>query len=444
MKYHSSQSTSLPTRFGSNARLAGLGVILVAICVALFAVSSPSPADAQTAPTLGDAESFAVLGGSTVTNTGPSIINGDLGVSPGTSVTGFPPGVVVNGTVYAGTAEAQSAQIGASAAYGDLDQACDFDMTGLDLGGLTLVPGVYCFASSAELTGTLTLSATDPDGVFIFKTGSTLTTASESSVSLLGADACNVYWRVGSSATLGTTTDFAGNIIALTSITLNTGATLDGRALALNGAVTLDSNTVDSSSCQQVLETPTPEPTATEIPPTETATAVPPTATLVPPTATAIPATATAVPPTATTAPPESTPTTTTPVESTATPESTPTTPVETPTTSTPVATSTPPGRGQVPPLTPTATPTSPGRGQVPPLTPTPSPSSTGTPVAPAEETGTPSTGETPTIDVPTPGAPSTGTGLQSAPSASTSLALGMLILAVSAGAATVISARRR
>jgi hypothetical protein len=119
-------------------------------------------------------------------------------------------------------------------------------MTGLDLGGKTLIAGVYCFSSSAQLTGTLTLDAQgNANAVFIFKIGSTLTTASGSSVLLInGGTLCNVFWQVGSSATLGTTTSFAGNILALTSITLTTGATVTGRALARNGAVTLDTNTV--------------------------------------------------------------------------------------------------------------------------------------------------------------------------------------------------------
>ena len=123
-------------------------------------------------------------------------------------------------------------------------------MTGQDLGGLTLTPGVYCFSSSAQLTGTLTLDAQgNPNAVFIFKIGSTLTTASNSSVVVINTGgnssiACNVFWQVGSSATLGTGTSFAGNILALTSITLNTGANVSGRVLARNGAVTLDTNNV--------------------------------------------------------------------------------------------------------------------------------------------------------------------------------------------------------
>jgi hypothetical protein len=217
-----------------------------------------TPAFAQTAPSLGTAQSFAVLGGSTVTNTGPSVITGDLGVSPGSAVTGFPPGSVVSGTIHAADAVALAAQGGVTTAYNSLaGQVCSRDLTGQDLGGMTLTAGVYCFSSSAQLTGTLTLDAQgNANAVFIFQIGSTLTTASASSVVLInGGSVCNVFWQVGSSATLGTTTSFVGNILALTSITLTTGATVNGRALARNGAVTLDSNTVSAASCGVVVPT---------------------------------------------------------------------------------------------------------------------------------------------------------------------------------------------
>ena len=219
-------------------------------CVALLCVASP--ASAQTAPSLGSAQSFAVLGGSTVTNTGSSVITGDLGVSPGSAVTGFPPGLVVSGTIHAADALALSAQNSVTTAYNSLaGQPCTQDLTGQDLGGLILTPGVYCFSSSAQLTGTLTLNAQgNANAVFIFQIGSTLTTASGSSVVLInGGSPCNVFWQVGSSATLGTTTSFVGNILALTSITLTTSASVTGRALARNGAVTLDTNTVTTAAC---------------------------------------------------------------------------------------------------------------------------------------------------------------------------------------------------
>lgn len=224
----------------------------------------------QTSPSLGAASSFAVLGGSTVTNTGATTVNGNLGVSPGSAVTGFPPGTVVGGTIHAADALAASAQADTTTAYNDLvSQPCTADLTGQDLGGKTLTAGVYCFSTSAQLTGALTLNAQgNANAVFVFKIGSTLTTASGSSVLLInGGSPCNVFWQVGSSATVGTTTTFLGNILALTSITLNTGAGVSGRALARNGAVTMDTNTVGSAGCAAGVATAT----ATLPPATQTA-----------------------------------------------------------------------------------------------------------------------------------------------------------------------------
>jgi Ice-binding-like len=231
---------------GPGARLRGMAQLIFG----LLALALASSAQAQTV-SLGTTGSFAVLGGSTVTNTGPSVINGDLGVSPGTAVTGFPPGIV-NGTIHAADAVALQAQSDLTTAYNDAaGRACNTVLTGQDLGGLTLTPGVYCFATSAQLTGTLILNAQgNADAVFIFQIGSTLTTASNSTVSLInGAQSCNIFWQVGSSATLGTTTMFRGNILALTSNTAATGATVDGRLLARNGAVTLDNNVVTRAQC---------------------------------------------------------------------------------------------------------------------------------------------------------------------------------------------------
>ena len=206
---------------------------------------------ASSAIGLGTAGAFAVLGASTVTNTGPSVINGDLGVSPGSAVTGFPPGIV-HGTIHAADAAAAQAQSDLTTAYNNAaGQACNSNLTGHDLGGLTLTAGVYCFDSSAGLTGTLTLNAQGVAGArFIFQVGSALTTASSSTVNYInGAQPCNVFWQIGSSATLGTATSFVGNIMALTSITMTTGATLKGRALARNGAVTLDTNVITKATC---------------------------------------------------------------------------------------------------------------------------------------------------------------------------------------------------
>lgn len=210
--------------------------------VTLAGLQSPARADL-----LGSAESFAVLGGSTVTNTGPTTVFGDLGVWPGLAITGFPPGIV-DGVIYAGDAVAQQAESDVTTAYNTLaGMALNQDLTGQDLGGRTLDPGVYRFSSSAQLTGTLTLDGLgDPDALFVFQIGSTLTTASNSSVLVMDGGNCNVFWQVGSSATLGTGTAFAGNILALASITLNTNASIvPGRALARDGAVTLDSNNID-------------------------------------------------------------------------------------------------------------------------------------------------------------------------------------------------------
>ena len=196
--------------------------------------------------------SFGVLGGSTVTNTAtPTIVNGNLGVSPGSAVTGFPPGIVTSGSIHAADSVAAQAQTDLTTLYNQLATTpCSTNLTGQNLGGMTLTPGVYCFNSSAQLTGTLTLNGlNNPNAIFIFQMGSTLTTASGSSVFLINnASSCGVAWQVGSSATLGTGTSLLGNIVALSSITLNTGASVPGRLLARNGAVTLDDSQVSFCS----------------------------------------------------------------------------------------------------------------------------------------------------------------------------------------------------
>jgi ice-binding like protein/Big-like domain-containing protein len=234
----------------------GLSLALLAL---LATLALPGTAGAATTVPLGTADSFAVLGGTpNVTNTGPTVVNGDLGVSPAASCTGFQapclgggPGVV-NGTIYLGPGSL------AATAQGDLitafnnaaGQTCNVDLSTVNLGGLTLTPGVYCYSSSAQLTGTLTLDGQgDPNAVFIFQIGTQLTTAPAANVNLInGAQACNLFWKLDT-AVLDTTTNFAGNILALTSITLNTGATVNGRLLARNGQVALDTNTVTRAQC---------------------------------------------------------------------------------------------------------------------------------------------------------------------------------------------------
>jgi type VI secretion system secreted protein VgrG len=219
---------------------------------------------------LGTANYFAVLAGSTITSTGASVINGgNVGLSPGTAITGFPPATITPPfTTFVADAVALQAQNDLTAAYNTAaGLAPNQILTGQDLGGLTLTPGVYFFASSAQLTGVLTLNNEGrPDAVFVFQIGSTLTTASDSSVvtindgSITGlTPGISVFWQIGSSATLGTGTDFEGNILANTSITANTGATIDGRLLAENGAVTLDDNTITAPPAEIISGTSVPD-----------------------------------------------------------------------------------------------------------------------------------------------------------------------------------------
>ncbi|HEY6470155.1 MAG TPA: ice-binding family protein [Candidatus Dormibacteraeota bacterium] len=219
------------------------GIPLLLGAIVMFAAAWPISAYAATSPRLGTALNFTVLGGSTITNTGPTVVTGELGLRPGTALTGFPPGIVT-GVKHITDAVALRAKNDLVTAYNDAaNSPTTSNLTGRNLGGKNLVPGVYKFSSSAQLTGSLTLSGR---GVFIFKIGSTLTTASSSVVRLTnGAQACQVFWQVGSSATLGTATRFQGNLMALTSITLTTGANVTaGRVLARNGAVTLHTNQI--------------------------------------------------------------------------------------------------------------------------------------------------------------------------------------------------------
>lgn len=239
--------------------------VIVLACVGFVALLyGPSQILAQNI-SLGSAANFSVLGATpNVANTGPTVVTGDVGVWPAASVTGFPPGIVI-GTIHLGDSAAQQAQTDLTAAYNDAaGRSCPAanNLTGLVLGSggtvLTLVPGVYCFSSTAQLTGNLILNGA---GVYIFQVGSGLTTASGSSITLTnGASACGVWWQVGSSAAVGTTTSLAGNVLALTSITLNTGANVNGRVLARNGSVTLASNNVTACSGGPSPPVPTPIP----------------------------------------------------------------------------------------------------------------------------------------------------------------------------------------
>jgi hypothetical protein len=225
------------------------GVTILATGLSLLAQTTAHAA--ATSPPLGSAANFAVLGATTVTSTGPSVVTGDLGVAPGAAVTGFPPGTVV-GTVHAGDPAATQAQGDVATAYAfAAGQSCDQNLSGQDLGGMTLPPAVYCFNSSAQLTGTLHLDAQgSPTAAWVFQVTSSLTTASNSAVVVVnGATPCNndnVTWQVGSSATVGTGSSFVGNVLANTSITFNAGATSTGSLYAHTGAVTLDSNNVST------------------------------------------------------------------------------------------------------------------------------------------------------------------------------------------------------
>lgn len=231
----------------------GMGVALLAVTTGASLFLAMGTANALIVPTidLGTASDFSVLAGTTVTNTGDSVLNGSVGVSPGTAITGFPPGAAA--TVQAGTPQAADAQLALTAAYLDaLGRPLNETVTA-DLTGLTLVGGVYAGPAKAALSlpGTLTLDGEgDPNSVFIFQTDSTLITGPGSTVSLInGAQPCNVFWQVGSSATLDTGSTFVGNILALTSIDIADSVTVNGRALARNGAVTLINDTFTQVGC---------------------------------------------------------------------------------------------------------------------------------------------------------------------------------------------------
>ncbi len=255
--------------------VAGRSVAALAVVGLLFLVGSSAVA-APTAVGLGTAGSFGVLAGSGITNTGPTTITGDIGTFPTTSITGAT-SLTLSGTNHGGDSVTQGAKTDLVTAYTTAAGEGPTTAIPADLVGMTLVPGVYSSAAAIGLSGVLTLDgAGDPSAVWVFQAGSTLITGSGSRVVLLnGAQSCHVYWQVGSSSTLGTSSTFVGTIMALTSISLQHGAQLDGRALARNGAVTLDSNTITRSACSTSTSTTTPTSTATSTlttTPTSTAT----------------------------------------------------------------------------------------------------------------------------------------------------------------------------
>ena len=240
-------------------------LIVIASLVGLPSAALVTAKSTATSPSLNSAESYSILAGSIVTNSGPTTVSGNLGVSPGIGVlphvTGFPPGIVnPPGTIHDADVNAGLAQAADTTAFGALsaaaNAACDVTYGAeQDLAGLTLAPGVYCFPTSAQLTTgvALTLDAGgDPAAVWIFRMTSGLNTTPGVSANVIlinGASPCNVWWKVGSSATIGSGTRFIGNILALTSISLGNGASLEGKVLAQTGAVTLNSNTISGPNC---------------------------------------------------------------------------------------------------------------------------------------------------------------------------------------------------
>jgi hypothetical protein len=246
---HQSRPSSEGKRFDKRRRPSRLAAA-AGLLVAALLVAAPVAFSAQAPVGLGTAGNFAVLAGSTVTNTGPSVISGSVGLDPGSAVTGFPPGIVLAGTTEVATGVALQAKNDLVTAYNDAAGRSSTATVSGDLAGRTLVPGVYTSATTLGLSGNLTLDAQgNPSAVFVFQAGSSLIVNSGQVTLIGGAQACNVYWQVGSSATIGTSSAFVGNILALTSISMKTGATLQGSALARNGAVTLDTNTITRATC---------------------------------------------------------------------------------------------------------------------------------------------------------------------------------------------------
>src|SRR3984893_8555536 len=220
----------------------------IGAAVIVFGLLATSLSAAAQTISLGAAEKVAVLGASTVTNGGPTVVIGNVALSsPGVSGTGFPPGTIVAGSIHIGDALANQAHADASTAYAQVaGETLTSNLSGQNLGGLTLTPGVYHFDTAAQLTGTLTLNTQgDPNAAFHFQIGTTLTTDPASVISLLNGNTVNIFWQIGTSATIGVNSTFVGNILADQSITVNSGAMINGRAMAINAAVTLDTNTIN-------------------------------------------------------------------------------------------------------------------------------------------------------------------------------------------------------
>ena len=228
--------------------------VLLWPALALALLASAGTANAQAPVALGEAHGFAVLASAAVSNAGPTVVNGDLGISPGTSLSGFPPGIV-NRTIHTTGSAAPHAQLDVGAAYVDSAGRAATDVLPTQLGGSTLPPGVYVSDSGGfKLGGTLTLDAQrDGHAVFIFKVATTLDVPTAGSrIELIeSAQACNVFWQVASDATLGAGTAFVGSILALGDITAGSGATVDGRLLSRKGSVALNSGTVTAPLCDR-------------------------------------------------------------------------------------------------------------------------------------------------------------------------------------------------
>ncbi len=308
-------SSSARTRF-----LCLTGALVVGMAVAVPAL--PAAASDVAKVELGTLEQFGVLAGSTVTNTGATTLNGlDLGVTPGTAVTGFPPGILLPpGVQHVADGVAAQAQKDATTAFNQAaGLPADNPTAYTQLGGKTLLPGVY--QGNLSLTGTVTLdNGDDPDAVFVFQASSTLITASSSVVTFTNADhpSCNVFWQVSSSATLGTDSTFVGTLDALTTVTAGTGATIQGRLIARTAAVNLDNNTITRAPCAAAPPVTTPPVTTPPVttPPVTTPPVTTPPVTTPPVTTPPVTTPPVTTPPTTTptvTSPPITTPTTTTP-----------------------------------------------------------------------------------------------------------------------------------